>query len=143
MIVLHDLNNKKRYTECDLLEYELQDMLIKNWDNLFSDYFFISKEFILSGDVRQINKSGRIDILALNKITNRFVIIELKKEFDINIRSQAFDYVDYFVDNRYELYLKASEIKGILSIYNGGTHEIMLGWDVSRHLTRLENPRYF
>ena len=51
MIVLHDLNNKKRYTECDLLEYELQDMLIKNWDNLFSDYFFISKEFILSGDV--------------------------------------------------------------------------------------------
>ena len=44
---------------------------------------------------------------------------------------------DYRIGYSYDYYLNQN------SIYNGGTHEIMLGWDVSRHLTRLENPRYF
>jgi len=27
--------------------------------------------------------------------------------------------------------------------YNNGTHEIMLGWDIGRILTKMSNPRYF
>lgn len=27
--------------------------------------------------------------------------------------------------------------------YNNGTHEIMLGWDIGRTLTKMANPRYF
>ena len=27
--------------------------------------------------------------------------------------------------------------------YNNGTHEIMLGWDIGRKLTKMSNPRYF
>ncbi len=27
--------------------------------------------------------------------------------------------------------------------YNNGTHEIMLGWDIGRTLTKMSNPRYF
>lgn len=124
MIILHDLNNQKNHKECDLLEYELQALLIKHWDVFFPDYLYISKEFYLSGDVRQINKSGRIDILALNRQTNRFIIIEIKKEFDINIRSQAFDYVDYFIENVHELYLKASEIKNLPAVRDLDTKNV-------------------
>lgn len=109
MNVLIDLNNKKRNTEKYLLEFELQNKIIENWDCCFPNFKFIAKEFILSGDVRHVNRKGRIDILALNKTTNRFVIFELKKDFDVNIRSQAFDYVDYFMDHKHEMYLKSSQ----------------------------------
>jgi len=113
---LHDLNIRNTHVECDLLEYELQSLIIKNWDCIFPDYLFITKEFPLPGDVRRVNKSGRIDILAMNKISKRFTIIELKSEFDVNIRSQAFDYLDYFLDNKHELYLKVSKIVNLDAI---------------------------
>ncbi len=32
---------------------------------------------------------------------------------------------------------------GKQAIYNGGTHELMLGWDFSKARTKMENPRFF
>lgn len=116
MDILLDLKGENRYNEKYLLELELQSKIIESWDICFPNYIFIKKEFKLIGDVRHVNKNGRIDILALNRITNRFVIIEIKKVFDVNIRSQAFDYLDYFMEHKHEMYLKASEYKKLPSI---------------------------
>lgn len=124
MDILLDLKGKNRYNEMYLLELELQSKIIESWDICFPNYIFIKNEFKLTGDVRHVNKNGRIDILALNRITNRFVIIEIKKIFDVNIRSQAFDYLDYFMEHKHEMYLKASEYKKLPPIRSLDTTDV-------------------
>lgn len=99
MKIHFDLKDKNKCSEADLQEKELNDKLTENWNLIFPDYIFIKSEFILKGDVRGINKSGRIDILGFNPLTKKFIIIEIKKAYDKNIRSQAFDYKDFIEDN--------------------------------------------
>ena len=88
---------KKRVILCYLMDYALslliienkytevnyQDDVIKEFNNIFSEYEFVAKEYTI--------KSGRIDILAKCKSSNRPVIIELKL-FDKNPAKQLFRY---------------------------------------------------
>jgi len=46
-----------------------------------------------------------VDILAFNPKTNRFVVLELKKHSDKNIRNQVSDYRDFIEDNFSDIYL--------------------------------------
>ncbi|PKQ69915.1 PDDEXK family nuclease [Raineya orbicola] len=102
---------KKILKQVDKQESELNKFISENWSNLFPQLIFIASEFPLKGNVRSIgNKSGRIDILAYNPKTTRFVIFELKREYDRNITEQVADYRDYVEDNFADVYLKSTQI---------------------------------
>lgn len=47
--------------------------------------------------------------MAYNPVTHRFVIFELKKDYDRNITDQAADYRDFVQDNFAEIYLEATQ----------------------------------
>ena len=79
----------------DRPEKKLNLFLTKNWRVLFPHLQFIKSEFLLNGAVRGKDGSGRVDILAFNPFTNRFVVVELKSKEDKNIRNQAGDYRDF------------------------------------------------
>ncbi|MEO6134550.1 MAG: hypothetical protein ABIP35_05320 [Ginsengibacter sp.] len=59
--------------------------------------------------MRSKGGSGRIDILAFNPKNKKFVIIELKKDLDKNIRNQASDYRDFVEDNFAKIYLLSTQ----------------------------------
>ena len=80
-------------------EKELNKFICEKWKHLFPQYLFIKGEFLLNGNVRAAGNGGRIDILAYNPVTHRFVIFELKKDYDRNITDQAADYRDFVQDN--------------------------------------------
>ena len=90
-------------------ESELNKFICENWASLFSNLILISSEFSLKGNVRSIGTSGRIDILAYNPKSKRFVIFELKKEYDKNITEQVSDYREYIEDNFADVYLKTTQ----------------------------------
>lgn len=90
-------------------EIELNRFLSENWIHFFPQYTFIKSEFILDGNVRSRGTSGRIDILAFNPKTNRFVVIELKRDIDKNIRNQVSDYRDFVEDNFAKIYLLSTQ----------------------------------
>ena len=106
---LINLKNDDVYKEVSLSELELSEILYRNWDKIFCEIKLIKKEFFLSGSVRKLNKSGRIDFLAFNVKTSSLVVIEVKKDYDRNIRSQIFDYADFIEENFEFVYLKANE----------------------------------
>jgi hypothetical protein len=56
-----------------------------------------------------LGTNGRIDILAYNPATKKFVAFELKKDHDRNITEQAADYRDYIQDNFSDVYLHATQ----------------------------------
>jgi hypothetical protein len=57
--------------------------------------------------------------LAFNPKTKQFVIIELKKDSDKNIRNQASDYKDFIEDNFAEIYLLSTQkYNVVLPIYS-------------------------
>ncbi|KAK3604965.1 hypothetical protein CHS0354_000629 [Potamilus streckersoni] len=60
-------------------------------------------------NVRSIGIGGRIDILAYNSKSKRFVVFELKKDYDKNITEQAADYRDCIDDNFADVYLKTTQ----------------------------------
>ena len=97
----------------DRPEKKLNLFLTKNWRVLFPHLQFIKSEFLLNGAVRGKDGSGRVDILAFNPFTNRFVVVELKSKEDKNIRNQAGDYRDFIEDNFEKIYLIAIEQYGI------------------------------
>lgn len=90
-------------------EVELNRFLSENWGHFFPQYTFVKSEFTLDGNVRSRGTSGRIDILAFNPKTNRFVVIELKRDIDKNIRNQVSDYRDFIEDNFAKIYLLATQ----------------------------------
>lgn len=94
-------------------EIELNRFLSENWSHFFPQYSFIKSEFTLDGNVRSRGTSGRIDILAFNPKTNRFVVIELKRDIDKNIRNQVSDYKDFIEDNFAKIYLLTTQKFGI------------------------------
>jgi hypothetical protein len=107
---LIDFNNNKVFREIELSERELSDLLLKNWSIIFSNITLIKREFSLRGQVRDIETGGRIDFFGYNKLTHKFVIVEIKNVYDKNIRSQIFDYADFVEDNFDFIALKAKEI---------------------------------
>lgn len=90
-------------------EVELNRLLEAQWRSIFPQYTFIKSEFRLEGSVRSNGSSGRIDILAFNAKTSRFVVFELKKDMNKNVRQQASDYKDFIEDNFQNIYLSATQ----------------------------------
>lgn len=94
-------------------EGELNKFLADNWSDFFPQFIFIKSEFTLDGNVRSKGGSGRIDILAFNPKSNKFVIFELKRDLDKNIRNQVSDYRDFVEDNFAKIYLLSTQKYGI------------------------------
>ena len=105
MLKLFSTQSKKLIKVVDKSEAELNRFLSENWNDFFPQYTFIKSEFSLEGNVRSRGTSGRIDILAFNPKSNKFIVFELKKEKDKNIRNQVSDYKDYIEDNFSQIYL--------------------------------------
>jgi hypothetical protein len=106
---LFSTQNKKFLKQIDKSEKDLNRFICEHWKDLFPKLTLISSEFPLKGNVRSIGTNGRMDILAYNPQTKRFVIFELKKDYDRNITDQAADYRDYVQDNFSELYLLSTQ----------------------------------
>ncbi|WP_027003795.1 hypothetical protein [Hugenholtzia roseola] len=100
---------KKFLNQVNKPESELNKFICENWASLFSNLTLVSSEFPLKGNVRSIGTGGRIDILAYNPKSKRFVIFELKKEYDKNITEQVSDYREYIEDNFADVYLKTTQ----------------------------------
>jgi len=96
---------KSKYLdEFEHSESFLQEYIIKNWKSIFPNFKFIQKEFPLYDNTDENKLKYRIDILALNMNTNRFVIIELKKTRQVKYAiPQAIEYYNYFKDNFWSL----------------------------------------
>jgi hypothetical protein len=110
MIRLFSSSNKKFLKSVYKSEAELNRFLSENWNIFFPQFQFIKREFTLDGNVRSRGGSaGRIDILAFNPKSRKFVIIELKKDLDKNIRNQASDYKDFVEDNFANIYLLTTQ----------------------------------
>lgn len=123
---LIDLINKNRFDELKISERELSDLLFRYWDTIFPDLSLIQREFTLKGEVRNNYASGRIDFFAYNKKHKRFVIIELKTDYDKNIRNQIFDYVDFVEDNFSYILLKSKQIIPDIKINNKSIELILI-----------------
>ncbi len=109
MLKLYSTDNKKFLKQVNKSEAELNRFLSENWKEFFPHFTFIKNEFSLDGNVRSKGSSGRIDILAYNPKSKKFVIFELKKDADKNIRHQASDYKDFVESNFAEIYLLATQ----------------------------------
>lgn len=109
MIRLFSSNNKKFLKSVDKSEAELNRFLSENWNDFFPQFKFIKREFTLDGNVRSKGTAGRLDILAFNPKSKKFVVIELKKDLDKNIRNQASDYKDFIEDNFADIYLLSTQ----------------------------------
>lgn len=110
---LFSSSNRKFLKQVDRPEKELNRFICENWNDLFPSYLFIASEFPLKGNVRSLGNNGRIDILAYNPVTKKFVVFELKKEYDRNITDQAADYRDYIQDTFSDVYLHSSQKYGV------------------------------
>src|SRR4051812_1980066 len=110
MFQIFSLNNKSFLKPLGRSESELNRFLSDrdNWESFFPQFVFIKSEFSLDGNVRSKGTSGRMDILAFNSRTRKFIIIELKRDLDKNIRNQASDYRDFIEDNFADVYLLAT-----------------------------------
>ncbi len=101
--------NKKFLLQIDKPEIELNKFICDNWNSLFPKLTFIASEYPLKGNVRTIGTNGRIDIFAYNPEYKRFVVFELKKEFDKNITDQASDYKDFIQEYFSDVYLQTTQ----------------------------------
>jgi len=109
MIRIFSSENKKFLKNINRSEADLNKFLSKNWTQFFPNYTFIASELSLEGNVRSRGTSGRVDILAYSPATKKFIILELKKGKDKNIRNQASDYKDFVEENFAEIYLIATQ----------------------------------
>lgn len=113
MLKLFSTDNKKFLNPVHKSEAELNKFLSENWKVFFPQYVFIKSEFTLDGNVRSRGGSGRIDILGFNPKTNKFVVFELKRDLDKNLRNQVSDYRDFIEDNFHRVYLLSTQKYGI------------------------------
>ncbi|MEZ4959290.1 MAG: hypothetical protein R2830_05695 [Saprospiraceae bacterium] len=112
MLKLYSTENNKFLKIINKSEAELNRFLSDNWTHFFPHFLFVKSEFSLDGNVRSRGGSGRVDILAFNPKSNKFVIFELKKDFDKNIRNQVSDYKDFIEDNFAKIYLLSTQTYG-------------------------------
>ena len=113
MAKLFSASDKSVLKQVNKSESALNKFICENFVELFPKLTFIKSEFVLTGNVRTSGTNGRIDIFAYNADTKRFVIFELKKDFDKNITDQAADYRDFIEDNFAEIYLLATQTLNI------------------------------
>ena len=113
MAKLFSASDKSVLKQVNKSESALNKFICENFVELFPKLTFIKREFVLTGNVRTSGTNGRIDIFAYNADTKRFVIFELKKDFDKNITDQAADYRDFIEDNFAEIYLLATQTLNI------------------------------
>ena len=73
-----------------ITEKEIKDNLIQNFNKIFPNWEFIKDEYC-------IENVGFIDILAKDKETNRYVIIEIKKD-ETNPNKQLLKYSKDFIN---------------------------------------------
>lgn len=73
-----------------IIEKEIKDNLIQNFNKIFPNWEFIKDEYC-------IENVGFIDILAKDKETNRYVIIEIKKD-ETNPNKQLLKYSKDFIN---------------------------------------------
>jgi len=104
---LFSIHDKKLLSPINKSEKDLQQFICDNWNDLFPEYIFITQEFKLKGAVHPSGSSGRMDILAYNPATKRFVFFELKKNYDKNVGHQAADYRHYINKNFSDVYVEA------------------------------------
>ncbi|MCF8336449.1 MAG: hypothetical protein K9I74_00550 [Bacteroidales bacterium] len=123
---LIDLNQKAKHRELNLHERDLSRIFYRNWSKIFPDLKLIQKEFTLQGEVRAKQTSGRIDFFAFNPSEKRFVVIELKVEYDKNIRNQIFDYVDFIEDNLDFIIMQSKKIISDININTKKPIELIL-----------------
>jgi len=109
MAKLFSTSNKKFLKQVEKPEKELNRFIGENWNDLFPNFTFIASEFPLKGNVRSLGTNGRLDILGYNPETKKFIIFELKKDYDKNITDQSADYRDYVQDNFSDVYLHAAQ----------------------------------
>lgn len=109
MAKLFSNSNKKFLKQVVKPEKDLNKFICENWKDLFPNYTFIASEFPLKGNVRSLGNNGRIDILGYNPETKKFIIFELKKDYDKNITDQSADYRDYVQDNFSDVYLHSTQ----------------------------------
>ena len=137
-------SNKKFLSQIDRPERELNKFICENWKNLFPNLIFITSEFPLKGNVRSLGNNGRMDIVGYNPISKKFVIFELKKDYDKNITDQAADYRDYVQDNFSEIYLHSTqkyevELPKFTSINHNNVEIILIAKKFS--LTQIERVK--
>lgn len=113
MIKIYSVDKGVFLKKVNKSEAELNKFLSKNWSHFFSQFIFIKSEFTIQGNVRSRGTSGRIDIIAFNPKTSRFVVIELKRDIDKNIRNQVSDYRDFIEDNFAKIYLLTTQKFGV------------------------------
>lgn len=119
MIHIFSEKEKIHLTVAEKSEPELNEYITKNWNNLFQHLTFIKSEFLLKGEVTATDGSGKVDILAFNTQTKKFVVFELKKSKNRYIKDQASRYREFIEDNLADIYLDATEIcKVNLPAYN-------------------------
>lgn len=119
MVKLYSTSNQRILEIVNKSETELNKFLSNNWKAFFPQYFFIKSEFSIEGNVRSKGTSGRIDILAFNPSSNKFVVLELKTDKDKNIRNQVSDYKDYVEDNFSQIYLMSlQKYNAALPLFN-------------------------
>lgn len=106
---LFSSQDKKVLSPVNKPEKGLQQFICENWQVLFPEYIFIAQEFPLKGAVHGSGSSGRIDILAYNPATKRFVVFELKKEENKYVWHQADNYRYYIKKNFPAVFVEASE----------------------------------
>ena len=109
MLKLYSTDIKKFLKTVHKSEAELNKFLSDNWKHFFPQYIFIRSEFTLDGTVRSKGGSGRVDILAFNPNSNKFVVFELKRDIDKNLRNQVSDYKDFIEDNFAKIYLLSTQ----------------------------------
>ncbi len=137
-------SNKKFLSQIDKPEKELNKFICENWKSLFPNLTFITSEFPIKGNVRSLGNNGRMDIVGYNPTTKKFVIFELKKDYDKNITDQAADYRDYVQDNFSEIYLHATqkyevELPKFTSINHNNVEIILIAKKFS--LTQIERVK--
>lgn len=109
MLKLYSTDTNKFLKTVNKSEAELNKFLSENWNHFFPQYIFIKNEFTLDGTVRSKGGSGRVDILAFNPKSNKFVVFELKRDIDRNLRNQVSDYKDFIEDNFAKIYLLSTQ----------------------------------
>ncbi|MCS6988271.1 MAG: hypothetical protein NZM06_02020 [Chloroherpetonaceae bacterium] len=105
--------SKKFLKQASKPESALNKFICEHWSSLFPHLTFVASEFSLKGHVRSVGSSGRLDILAYNPASKRFVIFELKRDYDRNIAEQVADYRDYIEENFADVYLRSLQQYGI------------------------------
>ncbi|CDN32341.1 hypothetical protein BN938_2269 [Mucinivorans hirudinis] len=109
MAKLFSSRDNKILMQVDKPEKDLRKIICGNWNSLFPQLVFIAEEFPLKGAVRSSGTSGFVDIVAYNPSSKRFVVFELKKDYDKNITDQAADYRDFMQEHFSDMYLNATQ----------------------------------